>query len=121
VITTNSNIIELEQELTTRSMNILKANGINTVGLLLNLTKNDLLRMPNMGRKSTLEIEEVLLNYGMGLKPSNVEEQDRLRKLARQLFVESEAIRDIMEDLRKKHTRKMNEIANVQKMIEGFL
>ena len=121
MITFDSKLKDLEQELTTRSMNILKANGVETIGMLVNLTKTDLLRMPNMGRKSMLKIQEVLLNYGMELKPSNGEEQVRLRKFARKLFVESEAIKDIMEDLRKKHTRKMNEIANVQKMIEGLV
>lgn len=54
-------------ELTPRSSNCLKAQSIHYVGDLIQYTENDLLRTPNLGRKSLNEIKQVLAEHGLSL------------------------------------------------------
>jgi DNA-directed RNA polymerase alpha subunit len=49
-------------ELTIRSHNCLNAENIKTIGQLVTKTENDLLKTPNLGRKSLKEIKEELFN-----------------------------------------------------------
>ena len=49
-----------ELELTVRAANCLKAEQIYYIGDLVQKTEHDLLRMPNLGKKSLNEIKEVL-------------------------------------------------------------
>ncbi len=51
-----------------RSFNCLRAEQIKTIGELLRYTENDLLKIPNMGRKSAKSIIEVLDSMGLKLK-----------------------------------------------------
>ena len=52
-------------ELTVRSANCLKAENINYIGDLIQRTENELLKTPNLGRKSLNEIKEVLASRGL--------------------------------------------------------
>jgi len=54
-------------ELTVRSANCLKAESIFYIGDLVQRSENELLRTPNLGRKSLNEIIEVLNNEGLDL------------------------------------------------------
>ena len=54
-------------ELTPRSSNCLKAQSIHYIGDLIQNTENDLLRTPNLGRKSLNEIKQVLAEHGLSL------------------------------------------------------
>lgn len=54
-------------ELTVRSANCLKAENINLIGDLVTCTEQDLLKTPNLGKKSLNEIKEVLENLGLQL------------------------------------------------------
>ena len=54
-------------ELTVRSANCLKAENIYYIGDLIQRTENELLRTPNLGRKSLSEIKEVLAQRGLTL------------------------------------------------------
>ncbi|WP_139057380.1 DNA-directed RNA polymerase subunit alpha, partial [Candidatus Ichthyocystis hellenicum] len=54
-------------ELTVRSANCLKAENIYYIGDLVQRSENELLRTPNLGRKSLMEIKEVLADYGLSL------------------------------------------------------
>lgn len=54
-------------ELTVRSANCLKAENIHYIGDLILRTENELLRTPNLGRKSLTEIKEVLAQRGLTL------------------------------------------------------
>jgi len=54
-------------ELTPRSSNCLKAQSIHYIGDLIQYTENDLLRTPNLGRKSLNEIKQVLAEHGLSL------------------------------------------------------
>jgi DNA-directed RNA polymerase subunit alpha len=54
-------------ELTVRSANCLKAENIYYVGDLIQRTENELLKTPNLGRKSLNEIKEVLASRGLTL------------------------------------------------------
>ena len=67
-------------ELTVRSANCLKVEKIHYIGDLVTRKESDLLRTPNLGRKSLNEIKEVLAARGLSLglelenwPPSNVE------------------------------------------------
>ena len=69
-----------ELELTVRSANCLKVEKIDYIGDLVTRKESDLLRTPNLGRKSLNEIKEVLAARGLSLglelenwPPSNVE------------------------------------------------
>ena len=54
-------------ELTPSSSNCLKAQSIHYIGDLIQYTENDLLRTPNLGRKSLNEIKQVLAEHGLSL------------------------------------------------------
>jgi DNA-directed RNA polymerase subunit alpha len=56
-----------ELELTVRSANCLKAENINYIGDLVQRTEVELLRTPNLGKKSLTEIKEVLEQHGLAL------------------------------------------------------
>jgi DNA-directed RNA polymerase subunit alpha len=60
-------------ELTVRSANCLKAESIYYIGDLIQRTENELLKTPNLGRKSLNEIKEVLASRGLtlGMKLEN--------------------------------------------------
>ena len=54
-------------ELTVRSANCLKAENINNIGDLVRRTEVELLKTPNLGKKSLNEIKEVLAAHGLEL------------------------------------------------------
>lgn len=71
-------------ELTVRSANCLKVENIYYIGDLIQRTEAELLRTPNLGRKSLNEIKEVLAarNLSLGMKlenwpPANLENQGK--------------------------------------------
>jgi DNA-directed RNA polymerase subunit alpha len=73
-----------ELELTVRSANCLKAENIHYIGDLVQRTEVELLRTPNLGKKSLTEIKEVLQGHGLmlgmrldGWPPSGLRHEDR--------------------------------------------
>lgn len=60
-------------ELTVRSANCLKAESIFYIGDLVQRTENDLLKTPNLGKKSLTEIKNVLAahNLSLGMRLEN--------------------------------------------------
>ena len=54
-------------ELTVRSANCLKAESIYYIGDLIQRTETELLKTPNLGRKSLNEIKDVLASRGLSL------------------------------------------------------
>ncbi|MCV2524753.1 MAG: DNA-directed RNA polymerase subunit alpha [Candidatus Lightella neohaematopini] len=54
-------------ELTVRSANCLKAESIRYIGDLVQKTEVELLKTPNLGKKSLTEIKDVLSSYGLTL------------------------------------------------------
>src|SRR5690606_1082221 len=54
-------------ELTVRSANCLKAESIYYIGDLIQKTEVELLKTPNLGKKSLTEIKEVLAQRGLSL------------------------------------------------------
>lgn len=54
-------------ELTVRSANCLKAENIFFIGDLVQRSESDLLRTPNLGKKSLTEIKNVLSTHGLSL------------------------------------------------------
>ena len=54
-----------ELKLSIRSYNILKINGIKTIGELTRKTEAEMLRMRNMGRKRLNEIKDALCDIGL--------------------------------------------------------
>ena len=70
-----------------RSANCLKAENIYYIGDLIQRTETELLKTPNLGRKSLNEIKEVLASRGLtlGMKlenwpPAGLETIDALRR-----------------------------------------
>ena len=59
-----------ELDLTVRSYNCLKREGINSVGELIGRTEADLLDIRNFGQKSIDEVKMKLAGMGLGLKDS---------------------------------------------------
>jgi DNA-directed RNA polymerase alpha subunit len=51
-----------ELDLTVRSLNCLSAENIKTIAQLISKTENELLKTPNLGRKSLKEINDELFN-----------------------------------------------------------
>ena len=71
-----------ELELTVRSANCLKAESVNYIGDLVQRTEVELLKTPNLGKKSLTEIKNVLASRGLSLgmklenwPPANLEDQ----------------------------------------------
>lgn len=56
-----------ELELTVRSANCLKAESVMYIGDLVHRTEVELLRTPNLGKKSLTEIKEILESHGLTL------------------------------------------------------
>ena len=56
-----------ELELTVRSANCLKAENIYYIGDLIQRAEVELLRTPNLGKKSLTEIKDVLASHGLSL------------------------------------------------------
>jgi DNA-directed RNA polymerase subunit alpha len=75
-----------ELELTVRSANCLKAENIHYIGDLVQRTEVELLRTPNLGKKSLTEIKEVLESHGLtlgmrleGWPPSTLRREEELK------------------------------------------
>lgn len=72
-------------ELTVRSANCLKAESIYYIGDLIQRTEVELLKAPNLGKKSLTEIKDVLASHGLSLgmrlenwPPAGLKEKDKL-------------------------------------------
>jgi DNA-directed RNA polymerase subunit alpha len=70
-------------ELTVRSANCLKAENIFYIGDLIQRTESELLKTPNLGKKSLTEIKDVLASHGLSLgmklenwPPAGLKEQE---------------------------------------------
>ncbi len=59
-----------ELELTVRSANALKSENIFTIRDLVNLTEKDLMNLPNLGKRSLVEVKEALTTHGYQLRES---------------------------------------------------
>ncbi|MEW6354217.1 MAG: DNA-directed RNA polymerase subunit alpha [Pseudomonadota bacterium] len=71
-------------ELTVRSANCLKAESIHYIGDLIQRTETELLKTPNLGKKSLTEIKDVLATHGLSLgmklenwPPPNLHEREK--------------------------------------------
>ncbi|MEX0607666.1 MAG: DNA-directed RNA polymerase subunit alpha, partial [Halofilum sp. (in: g-proteobacteria)] len=72
-------------ELTVRSANCLKAENIYYIGDLIQRTEVELLKTPNLGKKSLTEIKDVLASQGLSLgmrlegwPPAELQRNDRV-------------------------------------------
>lgn len=57
-----------ELPLTCRIHNCLVAGNIATIGQLVACTDNELLKLPNFGRKSLRELKDILKSFGLNLR-----------------------------------------------------
>lgn len=77
-------------ELTVRSANCLKAENIYYIGDLIQKTEVELLKTPNLGRKSLTEIKDILalkgLSLGMRLENWDAQRDQALKELDRSPF-----------------------------------
>ena len=95
-------------ELTVRSANCLKAENIYYIGDLIQRTETELLKTPNLGRKSLNEIKEVLASRGLTLGM-------KARKLARRSGTSSLAMRHV-HGLRKLNRTSSHRLAMLRNM-----
>ena len=58
-------------DLSVRSYNCLKRAGINTIAELTGRSEADMMKVRNLGRKSLDEIQEKLIDMGMGFRPED--------------------------------------------------
>ena len=58
-----------ELDLSVRSYNCLKRQGVNTIGQLTECSEHDLLNIRNFGAKSIEEVKDKLQGMSLGLKP----------------------------------------------------
>ncbi|MCA9413484.1 MAG: DNA-directed RNA polymerase subunit alpha, partial [Candidatus Omnitrophica bacterium] len=81
-----------ELELSVRSYNCLKAANIRTVAELVQKNENEILKYRNFGRKSLVEIKELLERLGLGLGMEITDEEilkkaeERLAKREAEMF-----------------------------------
>jgi DNA-directed RNA polymerase subunit alpha len=68
VVGEGMDILIEDLDLTVRSFNCLKREGINTLGQLVNLTEHQLINIRNFGQKSVDEVLEKLTERGLRLK-----------------------------------------------------
>jgi DNA-directed RNA polymerase subunit alpha len=61
-------------ELTVRSYNCLKREGVDTIGQLATMTEEELMNIRNLGMKSVDEIRSKLLEYGYALDSEDLDE-----------------------------------------------
>ena len=54
-----------DQDLSVRALNCLKAADVDTVGDLVKLNRNDLLKFRNFGKKSLTELDELLASFNL--------------------------------------------------------
>lgn len=72
-----------ELELSVRTANTLRINGVNTIEDVMNLTFDQVMSFPNAGRKTWREIEEVQEN--LSLKGLSEDRKKRLAALIEQV------------------------------------
>ena len=72
MITPSMHIYKLH--FSTRTHNALQSDGIYLVGDLIKYTPTRLLRIRNLGKKSLLEVDDVLANHGMKLAGQPIRE-----------------------------------------------
>lgn len=68
------NITVEELDLTLRSFNCLKRAGINTVGEIIEIERDELAKIKNFGKKSFEEVEQKINDLGLELKTSQDDE-----------------------------------------------
>ncbi len=75
-----------ELELSVRALNCLKNADINLIGELVQKTENELLKTKNFGRKSLMEIKNVLAQLGLslGMKLENFPDPEILEKVRKE-------------------------------------
>ena len=56
----------VDMDLSVRALNCLKAAEVDTLGDLVSFNKNDLMKFRNFGKKSLTELEELVINKGLG-------------------------------------------------------
>ena len=68
-----------DQDLSVRALNCLKAADVDTVGDLVKLNRNDLLKFRNFGKKSLTELDDLLaslnLHFGMDVSPYKLDKE----------------------------------------------
>lgn len=65
-----------DMDLSSRALNCLKKEGINSVAELIRLTEDDLLKVKSLGAKSFEEIKEVLAKFNLSLKGGEITNEE---------------------------------------------
>ncbi len=69
----------IDMDLSVRALNCLKSADVETLGELVSFNKNDLLKFRNFGKKSLMELEELVrskgLNFGMNVSKYKLDKE----------------------------------------------
>ena len=69
----------IDMDLSVRALNCLKTAEVETLGELVSFHKNDLLKFRNFGKKSLVELEELVasknLSFGMDITRYNLDKE----------------------------------------------
>lgn len=72
-------------EFSVRTMGTLKLAGIHTIGQLTTMSEQELMRLPNFGRRSLYEVKEMLMSFRLKLREGPIltleqQMQDAMRR-----------------------------------------
>lgn len=87
-------------EFSVRTMRALKLAGIYTVGQLTTMSDQELMRLPNFGRRSLYEVKEMLMSFGLKLREGPIltleeQMQDAMRRATKAKNEYAAALSDI--------------------------
>ncbi len=69
-------------DLSVRAFNSLKRHGVNSIGDLVVMSENDLIRVRNLGVRALEETIEKVRSLGLDIRPDDVKPKDWIRKLS---------------------------------------
>lgn len=82
----NHLMIKVEDlEFSVRTMRTLKLAGIHTIGQLTTMSEQELMRLPNFGRRSLYEVKQMLMSFRLKLREGPIltleqQMQDAMRR-----------------------------------------
>lgn len=104
-----------------RAFNCMRAEGIETLADLIKYSERDLMRVPNMGRKTIVGIKEVLASRGLTLKSIKENAQPRKKPVVEGYLDNKKANVDKLtayaNDCRKRRTMIYNQYTHENKTI----
>ena len=108
--------IEIDDlELSVRSYNALKNAGINKLDELISLSREDLYRIPNLGKKTVLELLEIQNKYPKFIKTKEIEE-DSIQEVPS--YIADLSISQLEFSTRLSNVLRSNDITSIRQLLD---